>query len=59
MLGMQQIQTSVCQSGALEYNDGIVSDHQGLYVDLDPVILFGGMTDDPVSASSHGFTSKK
>jgi hypothetical protein len=56
---MQQIQTSVHQSGALEYNDGIVSDHRGLYVDLDPVILFGGMTDDPMSASSHGFTSKK
>jgi hypothetical protein len=24
-----------CQ-GVLEYNDGIVSDHQGLYIDLDP-----------------------
>jgi hypothetical protein len=59
MLQRQQIQTSVHQSGALEYNDGILLDHQGLYVDLDPVILFGGMTDDPVSASSRGFTSKK
>jgi hypothetical protein len=59
MLGTPQIQTSVHQSGALEYNDGILLDHRGLYVDLDPVILFGGMTDDPVSASSRGFTSKK
>jgi hypothetical protein len=42
----------------LEYNDDIVSDHRGLYVDLDPVSIFGGMTDDPVSASSCGFTSK-
>jgi hypothetical protein len=42
----------------LEYDDGIVLDHQGLYVDLDPVSIFGGMTDDPVSALSHGFTSK-
>ncbi len=33
-------------------------DHHGLYVDLDASILFGGATDDPVSASSHGFTSK-
>jgi hypothetical protein len=42
----------------LEYNDGTVSDHPGLYVDLDPVSIFGGMTDDPVLASSRGFTSK-
>jgi hypothetical protein len=41
-----------------EYNDAIVSDHWGLYVDLDPMILFGGNTDDPVAASSCGFTSK-
>jgi hypothetical protein len=27
-------------------------DHHGLYVDLDASILFGGATDDPVSASS-------
>ncbi len=42
----------------MEYNDDIVLDHRGLYVDLDPVSIFGGMTDDPVSASSCGFTSK-
>lgn len=47
---------SVQRSGALEYNDGIVSDHRGLYVDLDSAILFGGATDDPVAASSRGFT---
>ncbi len=35
-----------------------MSDHQGLYIDLDTVILFGGATDDPVAASSWGFTSK-
>jgi hypothetical protein len=35
-----------------------VSDHTGLYVDLDPTILFGGATDDPVVASSRRFTSK-
>jgi hypothetical protein len=58
MLGTQRIQTSVCGCGSLEYNDGIVLDHRGLYVDLDPVSIFGGMTDDPVSASSRGFTSK-
>jgi hypothetical protein len=27
-------------------------------VDLDPTVLFGGNTDDPVAASSRGFTSK-
>jgi hypothetical protein len=44
--------------GALEYNDGIVSDHCGRYVDLDAAALFGGATDDQVAASSRGFTSK-
>jgi hypothetical protein len=42
----------------LEYNDGIVSDHRGMYVDLDAASLFGGATDDQVAASSQGFTSK-
>jgi len=42
----------------LEYNDGIISDHRGLYVDLDPQQLFGGNTHDPVASSSRGFTSK-
>ncbi len=57
MLGSQQVHSSICQSGTLEYNNRILSDHWGLYVDLDPVTLFGGNTDDPVAASSHGFTS--
>jgi hypothetical protein len=58
MLGAQHVHSSIRCSGALEYNDGIVSDHRGLYVDLDPKTLFGGNTDDPVAASSRGFTSK-
>jgi hypothetical protein len=58
MLGTQDVHSSIRHSGALEYNDGIVSNHRGLYVDLDPKILFGGNTDDPVVASSRGFTSK-
>jgi hypothetical protein len=58
MLGTARVHSSIRHSGALEYNDGIVSDHRGLYVDLDPMILFGGNTDDPVAVSSHGFTSK-
>jgi exonuclease III len=59
MLGTARVHSSIRRSGALEYNDGIVSDHRGLYVDLDPMLLFGGNTDDPVAASSRGFTSKK
>lgn len=58
MLGTQHVQTCIRRRGALEYNDGIVSDHRGLYVDLDPVMLFGGNPDDPVALSSRGFTSK-
>ena len=42
----------------LEYNDGIISDHRGLYVNFDPNVLFGGNVADPVSAASRGFTSK-
>jgi hypothetical protein len=44
--------------GALEYNDGVVSDHRGLYVDFDPTDLFGGNVHDPTAASTRGFTSK-
>jgi hypothetical protein len=58
MLGTARVHLSIRCSGALEYNDRIVSDHRGLYVDLDPMILFGGNTYDPVAASSCGFTSK-
>jgi hypothetical protein len=35
-----------------------MSDHHGMYVDLDAASLFGGATDDQVAASSRGFTSK-
>jgi hypothetical protein len=52
MLGSQHVHSSIRCSGALEYNDGIVSNHRALYVDLDPKILLGGNTDDPVTASS-------
>jgi hypothetical protein len=47
MLGMQRVKSCVKCRGALKYNDGIVSTHRGLYVDLDPATLFGGATDDP------------
>jgi hypothetical protein len=39
MLGTQDVHSSIRRSGELEYNDGIVFDHRGLYVDLDPMIL--------------------
>lgn len=58
MLGTSWIRTLVQRRGALEYNDGIVSDHRGLCVDLDAAVLFGGATNDQVAASSRGFTSK-
>lgn len=58
MLGTSWIRICVQRRGALEYNDGIVSDHRGLYVDLDAAVVFGGATDDQVAASSRGFTSK-
>jgi hypothetical protein len=46
MFGTPWIQTCVQCRGALEYNDGIVLDHRGMYVDLDAVPHFGGATDD-------------
>jgi hypothetical protein len=58
MLGIPWKQMCVQQQGALEYNDGIMSDHRGLYVDLDAALLFGGTTDNQVASSSRGFTSK-
>jgi hypothetical protein len=58
MLGTQRVHSSIHWSGTLEYIDRIMSDHWGLYIDLDPVKLFGGNTDNPVAAASCGFTSK-
>jgi hypothetical protein len=52
MLGTPRVHSSVRRRGALEYNDGIISDHRGLYVDLNPTVLFCGNTDNPVAASS-------
>ena len=57
-LGTPRVHSSVRRRGALECNDGVTPDHRGLRVDLDPTALFGGNTDDPVAASSRGFTSK-
>jgi hypothetical protein len=53
ILGMDQVLQSIHRHGALVYDDGIVSD-----LDLDPHLLFGGNASNPVSLSSHGFTSK-
>jgi hypothetical protein len=58
MLGTPKIRECVQHRGALEYNDGIVSDHRGMFIDLNVASLFGGATDDHVAASSRGFTSK-
>ncbi len=44
--------------GALEYNDGIISDHHGLYVTFDPNVLFRGNVANPVSTATWGFTSE-
>ena len=40
------------------YNDGIISDHRGMFIDFDPAYLFGGSILDPVASASRGFTSK-
>jgi hypothetical protein len=58
MLGTPKIRECVQRRGALEYNDSIVSDHRGMFIDLNAASLFGGATDDHVAASSRGFTSK-
>jgi hypothetical protein len=52
MLGTPKIRECVQCQGALEYNDGIVSDHRGMFIDLNVASLFGGATDDHVAASS-------
>jgi hypothetical protein len=35
-----------------------MSNHRGMFIDLNAASLFGGATDDHVAASSRGFTSK-
>jgi hypothetical protein len=55
ILGTEHALQSVHRRGALAYNDGIVSDHRGLFVDFDPTTLFGGSFTNPVSLSSRGF----
>jgi len=58
MFGSQQAKDSIRRCGALAYNDGIISDHRGLFLDLDPMVLFGGNVHNPVSPTACGFTSK-
>jgi len=58
MFGSQRAKDSIRRCGALAYNDGIISDHRGLFLDLDPTVLFGGNVHDPVSPTARGFTSK-
>ena len=58
ILGTERVLESARRRGALAYNDGIVSDHRGLFVDFDPSILLGGTATDPVALSNRGFTSK-
>ena len=58
MLGTQRPRDSIRRRGALAYNDGIISDHRGLFIDFDPAFLFGGSILDPVAPASRGFTSK-
>jgi hypothetical protein len=58
ILGTDRVLQSICHRGALAYNDGIMSNHQGLFLDLDPHLLFSGNASGPVSRSSRGFTLK-
>jgi hypothetical protein len=58
VLAMAHLRDCVQRFSALEYNDGITSDHRGLYVNFDPNVLFGGNVANPVSAASQVFTSK-
>jgi hypothetical protein len=58
ILGTERPLQSVRHCGVLAFNDGIVSDHRGLFIDFDPTILFGGAVADPVSMLSRGFSSK-
>ncbi len=58
VLAMARLRDCVQWFGALEYNDGIISDHRGLYIDFDPNVLFKGNIANPVSTASQGFTSK-
>jgi hypothetical protein len=41
MLGCSKVASSMKQQGTLLYNDGPLSDHRGLYVDLDLHSLLG------------------
>jgi hypothetical protein len=50
ILGTPWNQMCVQWWGTLEYNDSIMSDHRGQYVNLDTELLFGGTTDDQVAS---------
>jgi hypothetical protein len=58
ILGTQQFQEAWRSYGSLEYNNGITSDHRGLFVDFDPVTLFAGQLKSQFNTISRGFTSK-
>jgi hypothetical protein len=52
VLASARLSDGVQRFGPLEYNDGIISDHHGLYVDFDPDALFGGNVANPVATNS-------
>jgi hypothetical protein len=58
ILAITCLRNCIQHFSVLEYNDGIISDHHGLYVDFDPDVLFGGNVTDPIASASPGFTSK-
>ena len=58
VLGSQQFMDARWHFGALEFNNGIVSDHRGLFIDFEPKIVFTGQMKGNFNVTMRGFTSK-
>lgn len=52
-LGSDRFCNALARYGMPSYNDGVFSNHRGLYWDFSVNTLFGGIDDDLTSPSSH------
>ena len=58
VLGSQWFVDARWRFGALEFNNGIVSDHRGLFIDFELKILFAGQMKGNFNVTTRGLTSK-
>jgi hypothetical protein len=52
IFGSKEVTNHCPQTGTLSYTEGPQSDHRGLYIDIDPISMFGSAVESPPITSS-------